>query len=88
MMPKPSIMENNMRHTVQALVGTMAIILVAVLVMATNRQFVLVAADQKWLWSDQCQLGTDPDSCALELANKRQLRQGPIDVGPAPNPDL
>ncbi len=46
------------------------------------------AADLVWLQSDRCTpelAAVDPDGmqCALERALKEQLRQGPIDVGPA-----
>ena len=64
-----------------------------------ERRTYIVATDREWLWSDKCTAGTTDfvvpehgvhitkdDQCALELMLKRQLRKGPIDAGPAPNP--
>lgn len=42
----------------------------------------LEAADPVWLQSNDC-TQPDPTQCALELALKKRLREGPIYVGPA-----
>lgn len=86
-----------MRKQTLVLGACAALAITAVAAIAGNPRWKIVAADQAWLWSDECSLsntveipgvGFATDQCALEADLKRRLREGPIDAGPATEPKL
>lgn len=74
-----------------------ALVITAAAAVAGNPRWKTVAADQVWLWNDECSVpntveipgvGMADDQCALEADLKKRLREGPIDAGPVTEPRL
>lgn len=87
-----------MRNKTLVLSLTAALVITAAAAVAGNSRWKTVAADQAWLWSDECSVpntveiagvGIADDQCAVEAALKKRLREeGSIDAGPATEPKL